>query len=1070
MKKSFQTVSPDNEKQPSIFLAIFVISIITLILITATIFHSINVHSDIIQLATDQFNRQQSILARSVANQIENFLTYIDGDLFKLSEIPCVANTEEGTLEQIQYFYKGIPPKTSLRILDKNGILGFIYPDKGWRTSLIGKDYHEEAYFQKAVKTRKTVISGLISNESGDNRIRVARPIIIKNPSGKEEVNGVIVGSFDPASLSVFVSPVVAGKTGYAWLLNEEGIFLAHYEKDFLYQNAFHIRQKKNPEIAYDVIDNIQREMIAGKEGITRYISGWHRNSEGRVEKFIAYTPVHVFDKIWSVAVCAPVEEVEEVARKSYRNAQYTLGMIIFILIIGSICAFIIPYRWSKILHKEIKIRKQIEYALGESIIFSTSLICAMKDGLIILNNQGVHLDVNSAFCQMTGYSSNELIGKGLPHPYWAEEGIKDIEYAYQKMQNGEFEDFELIFKRKNGERFPVIFTPSQITDDHNNFVSFFANIKNIENRKRIEEALRAGEKRLRRMIEKMPVGIVIVNKENIVRFANPAAEVFFDETAEELTGKVFGFPIVIGETAKIEIQRKNGETGIAEMRVVEMNWNQEDVYLASLRDISDRIWAAALEIENAKLEAAVLERKRSEESVRLAYTELNQIFQSAGDGMCVIDKNFKILKINKRFEKIFNIDRNAAIDRKCYEILGFDICGKSECPITRILNGEEFIQYDIKKEFPDGLKMLGMTATPMKGSDEKLIAVIYNFKDLTRRYKAEKTIQASEIRYRTIFENAGVAIIIVDEDTTISMANHEFENLTGYNKEEMEKKMSWKEFFTKNQWEKMESYHYSRRIDPAIAPRKYESTLVDKAGNIKDMCLTVTMIPETKQSILSLLNMTDLKQARKEVQLHLEKLQVVMKDTIQAMALTIEKRDLYTSGHQKRVANLACAIAQEMELPAEQIEGIRMAGVIHDLGKIRVPAAILNKPDRLSYHEFGIIKDHPLIAYDILKKIEFPWPVAQMVYQHHERLNGSGYPQGLTGDNILLEARILAVADVVDAMSSHRPYRPSLGVEKALEEISKNKGITYDSVVVDICLKLFREKQFEFNQEENYG
>jgi HD-GYP domain-containing protein (c-di-GMP phosphodiesterase class II) len=163
-------------------------------------------------------------------------------------------------------------------------------------------------------------------------------------------------------------------------------------------------------------------------------------------------------------------------------------------------------------------------------------------------------------------------------------------------------------------------------------------------------------------------------------------------------------------------------------------------------------------------------------------------------------------------------------------------------------------------------------------------------------------------------------------------------------------------------------------------------------------------------------------------------------------------------------VAELACAIANEMGLHDDQAYGIRMGGLIHDLGKISIPAEILSKPGRITAIEFDLIKTHPKVGYDILRPIEFPWPIAQMVLQHHERMNGSGYPAGLSGDGILLEARILGVADVVEAMASHRPYRPARGIDKALKEISENKGSLYDSYVVDACLNLFMEKGFEFD------
>jgi putative nucleotidyltransferase with HDIG domain len=175
------------------------------------------------------------------------------------------------------------------------------------------------------------------------------------------------------------------------------------------------------------------------------------------------------------------------------------------------------------------------------------------------------------------------------------------------------------------------------------------------------------------------------------------------------------------------------------------------------------------------------------------------------------------------------------------------------------------------------------------------------------------------------------------------------------------------------------------------------------------------------------------------------------------------EMRDPYTAGHQRGVTRLACALARRMGLSFDRIEGIRVAGFLHDIGKIVVPAEILNKPGTISEYEMNIIRVHPQAGYDILKKIDFPWPVADIVLQHHERLDGSGYPKGLTDMAILLEAKILAVADVVEAMAAHRPYRPTLGLDRALDEIAKNKGILYDAEVVETCLNLYSEQGFSF-------
>jgi len=194
------------------------------------------------------------------------------------------------------------------------------------------------------------------------------------------------------------------------------------------------------------------------------------------------------------------------------------------------------------------------------------------------------------------------------------------------------------------------------------------------------------------------------------------------------------------------------------------------------------------------------------------------------------------------------------------------------------------------------------------------------------------------------------------------------------------------------------------------------------------------------------------------------EKLQLAMEKTIFAIATTVEMRDPYTAGHERRVGELACAIARELGLSEDRIHGIRLASIVHDMGKINIPAEILSKPTRLTALEYKLIQTHAQSGYDILKDVDFPWPIAQIVHQHHERMDGSGYPQGLKGEETILEARIVAVADTVEAMASHRPYRAALGPEIALEEIQKNRGRFYDPDVADACIRLFREKNFEFS------
>ncbi|MBA7616139.1 hypothetical protein ES703_23433 [subsurface metagenome] len=259
----------------------------------------------------------------------------------------------------------------------------------------------------------------------------------------------------------------------------------------------------------------------------------------------------------------------------------------------------------------------------------------------------------------------------------------------------------------------------------------------------------------------------------------------------------------------------------------------------------------------------------------------------------------------------------------------------------------------------------------------------------------------------------------------------------------------------------------FVKAIETGKPQPPYELELVHKNG--KKVWVEVREAPvvvngKTISIVGALTDITERKRAEQELHRSYQQMQEMLVTTVNALASTVEMKDQYTAGHQSRVTQLACAIAAEMALSEEQIEGIRMAGLVHDVGKIMVPAEILNKPGPLTEIQYEMVKMHPRAAFDILKGIKFPWPVAEIVLQHHERMDGSGYPQGLSGDAIMVEARILAVANVVEAMISHRPYRAAYDIKEPLAEISKNKGILYDPVVVDACRKLFAERRFTFD------
>lgn len=247
-----------------------------------------------------------------------------------------------------------------------------------------------------------------------------------------------------------------------------------------------------------------------------------------------------------------------------------------------------------------------------------------------------------------------------------------------------------------------------------------------------------------------------------------------------------------------------------------------------------------------------------------------------------------------------------------------------------------------------------------------------------------------------------------------------------------------------------IETYSYDQAMELGV------SDFLQKPIGLNELMLRLRRVLRERS------NIKERDRAETELRQSLEKLRTVMESVVETMALVIEKRDPYTSGHQKRVALLAEAIAEEMGLPQEQIQGIRLAGMIHDIGKIAVPAEILSKPGVLTDLEIRMIREHSQIGHDVLEKIDFPWPVAEMVLQHHERIDGSGYPRGLLGSDICLEAKILAVADVFEAMVSHRPYRQALGFEAAIGEITRNRGILYDPGAVDACAAVVTRDQFK--------
>jgi PAS domain S-box-containing protein len=366
---------------------------------------------------------------------------------------------------------------------------------------------------------------------------------------------------------------------------------------------------------------------------------------------------------------------------------------------------------------------------------------------------------------------------------------------------------------------------------------------------------------------------------------------------------------------------------------------------------------------------------------------------------------------------------------------------------------------YEFKIIAKNGLeKWVILTGNPIKYEDKPTAMI--SLTDITERKTIEAALMESEIKYRRIFESFEDLYYQTDEKGIIRVLSPSLYRLTGWSPDELIGKPVTDVYVSPN-----DQGGLLAEISPNGFLRDYEVFLKKKDGTQAYASLTASIFtdPDGRPCGIAgtLRDITERKQAEEERKQSFERLRKVLGATVQSISMTVEMKDPYTAGHQQRVSDLARAIATEMGLSADRREFIRTASSIHDIGKISIPSEILSKPTKLTDLEFSLIKTHSQSGYDILKDIDFPWPVADVVLQHHERMNGSGYPQGLKGDDILLEARIMAVADVVEAIGSHRPYRPSLGIDFALEEISRNKGILYDADVVDACLKLFQEKSY---------
>jgi PAS domain S-box-containing protein len=461
-----------------------------------------------------------------------------------------------------------------------------------------------------------------------------------------------------------------------------------------------------------------------------------------------------------------------------------------------------------------------------------------------------------------------------------------------------------------------------------------------------------------------------------------------------------------------------------------------------------------------------ITERKRVEDALRKSEERYRELVKYASVGIYDVDyETGRLNNVNDVVYEFTEYTQDELLNMNFSDIFTEESQKSMGERLEKLYAGEKIpptVEYCIRTKSGEKLWVqLNARYFYENGKLKRATGIIHN---ITERKQAEEALKKSEVKYRNIFENAMEGIYQSTMEGRFITVNNALARMAGYDSPE-ELIESIQDIGTQlyvhpeNRKRFMEIREAKGFVD------NFEAEFYKKNGSTFWVVINAISIKDAQGKMLYteglIEDITIRKKAEEQLHKSLESLKKAVGTTVQVLVSALEFRDPYTSGHQSRTANLACAIAMEMGLPNDKIDGIRMAGIIHDIGKLSIPVEILSKPTRLTELEFSLIKEHARSGYEMLKDVESSWPLAEIVYQHHERMNGTGYPRNLKGNEILMEARIMAVADVVEAMASHRPYRPTMGIEAALKEIKKNKGILYDDAVADACLRLFKEKGY---------
>jgi PAS domain S-box-containing protein len=722
---------------------------------------------------------------------------------------------------------------------------------------------------------------------------------------------------------------------------------------------------------------------------------------------------------------------------------------------------------------RDISDRKRAERKVRESEEKYRILVENASDIVYRTDALGHITFFNPAAMKITGHAEADLIGKHfseLIRPDCRAEAERFYGRQFVKNIHSTYYEFPLLTRDKGeiwlGQHVQLIIHEGQV-------IGFHAIARDITALNRVEVALRESEERYRTILDEMEEGYQEADLAGNFTFFNEAFLRIFGYSKDELMGTNFSLYAAEEEIAKKVYRAYNlmYKTAIP-IRSFEWDIIRKDgarrtleFFASLLRDSNDRPTGFRGIVRD------VTERKWAEEKLRNSESRYHFLAESMADVVFTLDLNLVTTYVSPSIERMLGSTPEERMAQKVDQQLTPTSLKLVFETLVAELDREKDKNADLNRSqtleleyyHKDGsIKYLVTYIRGIRNSEGQLTGFYGAHHDITDRKRVEDALRESEGKYRQLATTTHDVIVTMDFEGIITYANPAAKNLAGG----MDIiGMSIKDFIPPEL--------ISKHIELINARRQGYSETLSYEWPITLSADGSILFLETRSALLmdkskptgilfTARDITERKHADDALKKSFAQTRRALGATVRAMAVTVEARDPYTAGHQRRVADLARAIATEMNLSSDQIDGIRTASVIHDLGKISVPAEILSKPIRLKDIEFSLIKTHAQSGYDILKEIEFPWPIARMVFEHHERMNGSGYPNGLTGDKLLIESRILAVADVVEAMASHRPYRPSHGVGAALDEIAQNKGTLYDPEVVDACLRLFKTKSYK--------